>query len=214
MAHFRRPLAAAVALNTAIFLVEAIAGWEANSLSLLTDSVHNLSDEMALVFLYLAFVLPLGLSRNLIRSANLFNSVGLVGISAVLLWQAVARVINPLPVVAIVPAAVGAAAAAANWGVARLLRGPSASNPAIRLAYLHNLGDVQVSLAPILSGVLVTLTGYSVFDPLVAAAIALWLIVSTVRETIGLHEELITPEKIGCGHTDDDDFQELAETDS
>jgi cobalt-zinc-cadmium efflux system protein len=169
---------------------------------------------MALVFLYLAFVLPLGLSRNLIRSANLFNSVGLAGISAVLLWQAVARVINPLPVVAIVPAAVGVAAAAANWGVARLLRGPSTSNPAIRLAYLHNLGDAQVSLAPVLSGVLVTLTGYSVFDPLVAAAIALWLIVSTVRETIGLHEELITPEKIGCGHTDDDELQELAETDS
>src|SRR5579871_4070729 len=170
MAHFRKPLAAALALNTAIFIIEGIAGWEANSLSLLMDSVHNLSDEMALVFLYLAFVLPLGLSRNLIRSANLFNSVGLIGVSAILPWQAAARVLHPGEVIGVVPAAVGMAAAAANWGVARFLREPSINNPAIRLAYLHNLGDVQVSLAPVLSGVLVTVTGYSVFDPLIAAA--------------------------------------------
>src|SRR2546422_11721872 len=88
MAHYRKPLAAAVALNSAIFLVEAFAGFQANSLSLIMDSVHNLSDELALVFLYLAFVLPLGLSRNLLRSANVFNSIGIVVLSALLLWQA------------------------------------------------------------------------------------------------------------------------------
>src|SRR2546426_2951125 len=82
MAHYRKPLAAAVALNSAIFLVEAFAGFQANSLSLIMDSVHNLSDELALVFLYLAFVLPLGLSRNLLRSANVFNSIGIVVLSA------------------------------------------------------------------------------------------------------------------------------------
>jgi len=49
MAHYRKPLGAAVGLNTAIIVVEAVAGWQANSLSLLMDSIHNLSDEMALV---------------------------------------------------------------------------------------------------------------------------------------------------------------------
>jgi hypothetical protein len=78
MAHYRKPLAAAVALNTAIFIVEAIAGLQSKSLSLVMDSVHNFSDEMALAFLYLCFVLPLGVSRNLLRSANIFNSLGLV----------------------------------------------------------------------------------------------------------------------------------------
>jgi Co/Zn/Cd efflux system component len=57
MAHYRKPLAAAVALNSAVFVGEAVAGFQANSLGLLMDSVHNLSDEVALVFLYLAFVL-------------------------------------------------------------------------------------------------------------------------------------------------------------
>jgi cobalt-zinc-cadmium efflux system protein len=200
MAHFRRQVGAAAALNTVIFVVEAVAGVQAKSLSLVMDSVHNLSDQMALVFLYLAFVLSSGLSRNLVRSANLFNSVGLIAVSALLLWQAVDRVAHPVPVTGIVPIAVGLAAALGNWGVARLLREPAGQNASIRLAYLHNLGDVQVSLAPVASGVLVTLTGMPIFDPLVAALIALWIIVSTARETIGSHEELVSPERMSCGH--------------
>ena len=200
MAHFRRQVGAAAALNTAIFVVEAVAGIQAKSLSLVMDSIHNLSDQMALVFLYLAFVLSSGLSRNLVRSANLFNSAGLIAVSALLLWQAVERVAKPVPVTGIVPIAVGLAAALGNWGVARLLREPAGQNASIRLAYLHNLGDIQVSLAPVASGVLVTLTGMPIFDPLVAALIALWIIVSTARETIGSQEELISPERMSCGH--------------
>lgn len=210
MAHYRKSLAAAVALNTAISIVEAIAGLQAKSLSLIMDSVHNLSDEMALVFLYLAFILPLGISRNLLRSANIFNSVGLVAVSGVLLWQAVERVLHPAPVLGVVPIVVGLAAAAANWRVARLLWRPSRNNAAIRLAYVHNLGDVFVSLAPVLAGVLVTTSGRSLFDPLVAGGIALWIIVSTVREVIGSHEELIWPEKISCGHSDEEEERAIA----
>jgi Co/Zn/Cd efflux system component len=175
MAHYRKPLAAAAALNTAIFVVEAIAGFQADSLSLLMDSVHNLSDEMALVFLYLAFILPRGVSRHLLRSANVFNSVGLVLVSGLLLWQAVERMLHPAPVVGSVAIIVGLLAAAANWGVARLLLAPSRNNAAIRLAYIHNMGDVYVSLAPVGAGLLVSVIGYSIFDPLIAAGIAIWI---------------------------------------
>jgi Co/Zn/Cd efflux system component len=204
MAHYRRPLAAAAALNTAIFVVEAVAGFKADSLSLVMDSVHNLSDEMALVFLYLAFVLPHGISRHLLRSANVFNSVGLLLVSGLLLWQAVERILNPAPVVGSIAVVVGLLAAAANWGVARLLLAPSRNNAAIRLAYIHNIGDVYVSLAPVTAGLLVSLTGYSIFDPLIAAGIAVWIIASTVREVFASSEELIWPEKIVCGHSDND----------
>jgi Co/Zn/Cd efflux system component len=202
MAHYRKPLAAAAALNTAIFVVEALAGFQADSLSLVMDSVHNLSDEMALVFLYLAFVLPDGVSRHLLRSANVFNSVGLVLVSGLLLWQAGERILHPVPVVGSVAVVVGLLAAAANWGVARLLLAPSRNNAAIRLAYIHNIGDVYVSLAPVAAGLLVSLTGYSTFDPVIAAGIAAWIIGSTVREVFASSEELIWPEKIVCGHSD------------
>jgi cation diffusion facilitator family transporter len=210
VAHYRRPLAVAAALNTAIFVVEAVAGFQADSLSLLMDSVHNLSDEMALVFLYLAFVLPHGISRHLLRSANLFNSVGLVLVSGLLLWQAVERILHPAPVVGSVAIVVGLLAAAANWGVARLLLAPSQNNAAIRLAYIHNIGDVWVSLAPVVAGVLLILTGYSIFDPLMAGAIALWIIATTVREVFASHDELIWPEKIVCGHSDHEEERAVA----
>jgi cation diffusion facilitator family transporter len=203
MAHYRKPLAAAVALNTGIFVVEAVAGLQAHSLSLLMDSLHNFSDELALVFLFLAFVLSEGISRNLVRSANLFNSVGLIAVSALLIWQAIDRLLHPEAVLGLFPMVVGLGAAAANWGVARLLVKPSRNNAAIRLAYIHNLRDVWVSLAPVVAGALITVTGFSFFDPLVALVIAAWAIVSTVRQMVTSREELIWPEKIVCGHPDE-----------
>ena len=157
---------------------------------------------MALVFLYLAFVLPHGISRHLLRSANVFNSVGLIPVSGLLLWQAAERILHPAPVVGSIAVVVGLLAAAANWGVVRLLLAPSRRNAAIRLAYIHNIGDVYVSLAPVGAGLLVSLTGYSTFDPLIAAGIAGWIIVSTIREVLASSDELIWPEKIVCGHSD------------
>jgi Co/Zn/Cd efflux system component len=203
VAHFRKPLAAAAALNTVIFAVEALAGFQSQSLSLLMDSVHNFSDELALVCLYLAFVLPVGVSRNFLRSANVFNSIGILAVSALLLWQAIARFLQPVPVSGTIPIVIGVLAAIGNWGVARFLKEPARDNPAIRLAYIHNLGDIQVSLAPVLSGILVVATGLSYFDSIIAGLIALWIIWATLREVIGSHEELIWPEKVSCGHADE-----------
>src|SRR5712672_1495739 len=138
------------------------------------------------------------------RSANVFNSVGLIAVSVLLLWQAIERLLHPVPVQGVVPIIVGLSAAAANWMVARLLLKPSKNNAAIRLAYIHNLGDVWVSLAPVAAGVLVSLTGYNVFDPLVAGAIALWIIATTLMEVIGSHEELMWPEKMDSADVDEE----------
>lgn len=201
MSHYRRAVGAAVLLNAAIFTVEAAAGYQAHSLSLLTDSVHNFSDELALAALWLAFYVAQGPSRTLLRAANLCNSVGLIGVSAFLLWQAVERFVHPVPVQGLVPIAIGLSAAAANWAVARLLFAPGEHNAAIRLAYIHNLGDVWVSLAPVLAGLLLVVTGRSIFDPIVASLVAIWFMTSTGREVISSSDELIWPEKIVCCHT-------------
>jgi FtsP/CotA-like multicopper oxidase with cupredoxin domain len=76
------------------------------------------------------------------------------------------------PVMGSVAIVVGLAAAAANWGVPP----PGWNNATMRLAYIHNIGDVYVSLAPVLAGVVVAVSGYSFFDPLIAGGIALWII--------------------------------------
>jgi divalent metal cation (Fe/Co/Zn/Cd) transporter len=139
------------------------------------------------------------------RVESPFTISPVVAISGVLLWQSVERLLNPAPVMGFVAIVAGLAAAVANWGVTRLLWAPGRNNAAIRLAYIHNIGDVYVSLAPVLAGVLVTVSGYSFFDPLIAGGIALWIIGSTLREVIGSHEELIWPEKVVCGHSDRDE---------
>ncbi len=204
MSHYRKPLAAAAIVNSAIFVVEGVAGFHAQSSSLLMDAVHNFSDELALVFLYAAFVFSRGVSRQLLRTANLFNSVGLIGVSALLLWQVVERLLNPVPVIGAIPIAIGLLAAAANWIVARLLLEPGKAHAAIRLAYVHNIGDVWVSLAPVAAGVLVSVTQLPVFDTLVGGAVAVWFIASTGREVASSRDELVWPEKLDCGHADHD----------
>ncbi|PYN69001.1 MAG: hypothetical protein DMD90_03630 [Candidatus Rokuibacteriota bacterium] len=200
MAHRRRPLARAFLLNTIVLVVELVGGVQASSLSLIVDGVHNLSDEMALGFLVLAYTLRQGLSGRLLRAANLFNSVGLMAISVVLLWQVVERFSQPVPVLGVVPVVAGIVGAAGNWGVARVLREPAREDAAIRLAYVHNLGDTLLSLGPAVAGALVLASGRPLFDTVVALVIAGIILVTTIRSVAGSHEELLWPENVACGH--------------
>ncbi len=200
MAHIRKPLAAAAALNTIIFAGEAWAGTHANSLSLLMDAAHNFSDELALICLFLAYMVAARASRGFQRTANVLNGVGLVLISAAMSWQAVERLIHPQPVIGWLPIAVGVFGMAGNWGVARLLRPWAQHSATIRLAYLHNLGDVYVSLAPVVAGGLVLLTHQPLFDALFALGIGVWLMVTTLREFRVLGNELIWPDDAICPH--------------
>src|SRR2546428_3322311 len=154
MAHRRSPLALALGLNTAVTVVELATGVGSNSLSLIMDGVHNVSDEVALALLVLAYTLRTGLSGRFLRWANLFNSAGLLVISGLLTWQAAERTTNPQPLLGVVPLIVGLLGAAGNAGVAVALRVPSREDAAIRLAYVHNLGDTLVSLGPALAGAL------------------------------------------------------------
>jgi cobalt-zinc-cadmium efflux system protein len=128
------------------------------------------------------------------------NSIGLLIISTLLIVEAIGRIVHPTRVLAFVPAVVGLLAAIGNWCVARVLRDVRNQNPAIRLAYIHNLGDTYVSLVPLVAGVLVALTGRFEFDPIVAIGIALWFIWSTVMELRASGEQLLWPEDALCKH--------------
>ncbi len=200
MAHRRRPLARAFLLNTLVLVVALVGGVQASSLSLIVDGVHNFSDEMALGFLVLAYTLRQGLSGRLLRAANLFNSVGLIAISVVLLWQVVERFSQPVPVLGVVPVVAGIVGAVGNWGVARVLREPAREDAAIRLAYVHNLGDTLLSLGPVVAGALVLASGRPLFDTVVALVIAGIILVTTIRSVARSHQELLWPENVACGH--------------
>jgi Co/Zn/Cd efflux system component len=180
--------------------VELAGGVQANSLSLIIDGVHNVSDELGLGFLVLAYSLRAGLSGRLLRSANFFNSIGLLAISGVLVWRVLERLSQPVPVLGVVPIIAGILGAIGNWGVARVLRVPARDDAAIRLAYVHNLGDTLLSLAPVLAGGLVLASGRPLFDSVIALAIAGVIIVTTMHSVLGSHQELLWPENVMCGH--------------
>jgi Co/Zn/Cd efflux system component len=190
----------ALQLNTAVLVVEIAGGIGSNSFSLIMDGVHNLSDEVALVLLVLAYSLRAGLSGKLLRYANLFNSVGLFAICAFLVWRVVERLSQPVEVFGLIPIVAGLIGAVGNWGVAKVLREPSKEDVAIRLAYIHNLGDTLVSLVPVLAGVLILASGSFLFDSLFALLIAAIVIVTTLRAFIGSHKELLWPATVSCGH--------------
>lgn len=200
MAHHRKHVAVALALNTAVFSAELVAGAWSGSLVLVMDGIHNLSDELALVLILAAYSASAGVSRNFLRAANAINSVGLLLLCSLMAWHAYGRLMDPRPVLGPAAILVGLAAAAANLAIARVLRAPGADNAAVRLAYLHNLGDAWMALAPVAAGVLVTLTGHAWFDPLAALIVALWLLVATAREMKGSGRELAWPQRIVCGH--------------
>ena len=202
MSHVKKPLAIAAALNTTIFAVEIMGGLKAHSNSLLMDGVHNFSDELAMVCLFLAYVLPIAMSKNFQRIANILNSGGLVVISILVVWQSMERIIHPVPVIGYYPVIAGVFAALANWAVAKVLYPVKEQNAAIRLAYLHNLGDVYVSLAPVAAGLLVLFTGKTFFDPIIATSIGLWLVWTTIKEVSASYNELIWPENAICIHDD------------
>ena len=201
MSHRRPPLMRALQLNTVVLVVEIAAGVGSNSFSLIMDGIHNLSDEVALVLLVLAYSLRTGLSGKLLRYANLFNSVGLLVISVFLILRVVERLSHPVEVFGLVSIVAGLIGALANWGVARVLREPSKEDIAIRLAYVHNLSDTLVSLIPVGAGVLIFVSGSFLFDSLFALLIAAVVVITTLRAVVGSHEELLWPENVSCGHS-------------
>lgn len=97
MSHVRKPLVAAVALNTVVFVGEAAASAQSGSLSLLADAVHNSSDELGLVCLCAAYFFPLRFSRNLQRAGNTLNLLGIVLISGFGAWQAIRHLLSRCP---------------------------------------------------------------------------------------------------------------------
>jgi cation diffusion facilitator family transporter len=200
MAHRRAPLVRALALNTAVLVPELLGGVRANSLSLVMDGVHNVSDEIALAMLVVAYTVRAGLSGKALRVANLFDSAGLLAISGFLVWEAVQRLGRPPAIIGGVPVVIGLVAAAGNWGVARALRDASREDPAIRLAYVHNLGDTLVSLAPVAAGALTLLTGRFVFDPILALVVAVAIIIPSAQTLVAFRAALVWPENVRCAH--------------
>jgi cobalt-zinc-cadmium efflux system protein len=179
----------AVALNLVFVVVEGGFGFLSNSVALIADAGHNLSDVLGLVCAWGALILSrrppgakftYGLGRSSVLAA-LANAVLLLLACGAIAWEAVSRLGSPPAVLGKTVMIVAAIGIALNGVSAWMLHAGSHGDLNRRSAYLHMLSDAVVSAGVVVSGLLITITGWSLLDPLVSLVIVAVILVSTWR---------------------------------
>jgi len=182
-------MAIAVALNLVFVVVEGGFGFLSNSVALIADAGHNLSDVLGLVCAWGALLLgrrppgakfTYGLGRSSVLAA-LMNAVLLLLACGAIAWEAASRLGSPPAVMGRTVMAVAAVGILINGISAWMLHAGSHGDLNRRSAYLHMLSDAVVSVGVLLSGLLIMLTGWSLLDPLVSLGIVAVILVSTWR---------------------------------
>jgi cobalt-zinc-cadmium efflux system protein len=200
-----RKLLITVVLNFGITVAEIFGGIFANSLALISDAIHNLSDAVALLITYLTIKISkkpynqkntYGYKRIQILAA-LFNSVTLIVICIYLLFEAYQRFLNPEPVKSIPMFVVALIGLIANLVSVLLLRKHSKDNLNIRAAYLHLIGDTMSSVAVIIGGVLIFFFEYYWIDPLITVLISLYIIKETYSVLYETYKILMQSTPVG-----------------
>ncbi len=185
----------ALFLTLAFVVVEAAAGLFANSLALLTDAAHNLTDVLALALSWYAIRLTLqpsnsqktyGYHRAGILVA-LLNSTTLVLISVGIFYDAYRRFLSPPEVKAGIMIGVGLVAVAVNAVTAWLVHRGSERDLNLRSAFVHLMSDVASTVGAVAAGVIIYFTGADWLDPLVSVLIGILILYNAwgiVRETV------------------------------
>lgn len=190
-------IAISLGLTLAFVGFEAIAGLWGNSLALLSDAGHNLTDVIALGLSWYAIRLStqpanaaktFGYHRAGILVA-LVNSTTLVVIALGIFYEAYQRFISTPEVQANILIGVGIVAFLINAGTAWLVKRGSEHDLNLRSAFVHLMGDVISTIGAILAGVIIAFTGMNWLDPLVSVFIGLlilWNAWSILRETVDI----------------------------
>jgi cobalt-zinc-cadmium efflux system protein len=183
-----RTLAVAVIVTLAFAAVEALAGWWSGSLALLGDAGHMLTDAVALLIAALAARVALlppsarhsyGMARAELVAAFV-NAAFMLTVVGMLAVEGIARLLDPVEVEGTTVAVVAGAGLVLNLGVAWMLsRGGRDLN--VRAALLHVVGDALGSVAALVSGVVVMLTGWTRIDPTLTFVIAGLIGFSSIR---------------------------------
>lgn len=177
-----------------ILAVEVIGGSLANSLALLSDAGHVLTDVAALGLAWFAAVQAqksptldktFGFHRTGILAA-LANSLTLIIIAFVILYEAFHRFQNPQPVDSTIMYISASVGVIVNLVIAFSFRGGE-DNLNVRSALLHVLGDAAASAGVIIGAVIMQFTNWYVIDPIISVLIAFliaWSAWKIVKETV------------------------------
>ena len=186
-ASFDRAFAVGIALNTAFLGIEAYFGWKVNSLALLADAGHNLSDVAGLLLAWggsLAGRLrpdarhTYGWKRASIVAA-VVNALLLLIAMGSLAWEAVQRLSSPEPIAGLTIMLVAGVGIVVNTATAMMFMRGRKTDLNIRGAFLHMAGDALVSAGVVVSGGLALRFGWVLLDPATSLAIAAAVVIGT-----------------------------------
>ncbi len=183
----KRALKLVLALTTAFLVAEVVGGLLSDSLALLADAGHMLSDSLSLgVALFAAWLAgrsggpsrTFGFRRAEILAA-LFNGVTLVAISILIFIEAGQRFGDPPDVEAGLMLVVAIAGMAVNVAAARILQGHSGESLNVSAAMRHVIADLLGSAGVVLAAVVILTTGWEYADPVISVAIGLLILASS-----------------------------------
>ena len=207
--HAKRPsvtraLQIALGLTLGLMVAEVVGGLMSNSLALLADAGHMLTDAGALgLSLFVAWMCrqpsrpekTYGYLRWEILAA-LLNGATLLLISFWIVWEAISRFKTPEPVAGGLMLAFAVVGLIVNLIAVRILHGVNGESMNVRGAYLHVLGDMLASGGTVVAAVLVRLTGWLPADP-IASLVSTVLIIGSawrlVREAVDVLLEAAPP---------------------
>lgn len=182
--HHEKPLWWALGLTATFLVVEVVAGLLTNSLALLSDAAHMGTDVIALAIALFAVRMsrhPPDAKRTygyarLEAMAAMVNGTLLFVVAGYILWEAVGRIQRPPEVSSLGMLVVAALGLVINLMSMRLLKAGSGESLNVKGAYLEVWADMLGSIGVIAAAVFIKATGYNIADPIVAAAIGLWVL--------------------------------------
>lgn len=187
--NYNRSFAIGIALNVIFVIIEISYGIAADSLALIADAGHNLSDVLTLVLAwgasYLATKHPTrkrtyGL-RKVTIMASLVSSVLLFVALGGIAWESIERLSSPKPVNGVIIIIVAAIGVAINTATALLFVKGQKHDLNIRAAYLHMSADAAISLGVVVAGLAIMITGWLWLDPFISLLIVVVILISTWR---------------------------------
>lgn len=208
---FNRAFAIGTALNLAFVIVEAGYGIIGNSLALVADAGHNLSDVMSLLLAWGALILSrkaatarhtYGFKKATILAA-LASALLLYGAVGIIIWESIDRLRVPVGVNGTTVMVVAAIGVVINTGTALLFMSGRNKDLNIKGAFLHMAADAVVSVGVVAAGFAIRTTGMLWIDPVLSVVIAVIILVAgwgLLRDSLHLSmagvPSHIDPEKV------------------
>jgi cobalt-zinc-cadmium efflux system protein len=186
-----------VVLNAGFVAAEVVYGILGNSLALLADAGHNLSDVLGLLLAWGASVLvkraptkrfTYGLRSTSILAA-LINAALLLLVTGGIAWEAISRFRHPGEVQGMTVIVVAAVGVVINLATALLFMSGRKGDLNVRAAFTHMAGDAAIALGVVVAGFAILYTGWHWLDPAVSLAIAVLIVIGTwglLRDSVSL----------------------------